>query len=381
MVLYYVTNTHFEGLCALNPKARHGKNKQHRNDCRQVAVGMAFDGGGFALGHEVFEGDISDGKTLAMVLDRLIIGDEGGKPLVVLDAGFASEKNLALLDERKLDYLINVTRSSRSAYADHFKADGFEAIAGRDDGDRVEVKCVPDPDHAHRQLVLCRSQPRREKEVAMLSRAEQRFLTDTKALSKRIADGRLKKTDPIQRAIGRVQKKHPRVARFYVLTYKNECLEVVRQNEKMEQALALCGDYVLKTVRQLDASMLWRLYMTLLKAERGFEMLKSSLGLRPNYHHLEGRVEGHIFISVLAYHLLCWIGHTLEMAGDRRDWKTIRRLLSTHSLVTTRLPLTDGRVLSIRKPSRPDANQEQVYRRLGIDWRAAFPPVRTEVTP
>jgi hypothetical protein len=39
IVLYDVTNTHFEGLCEKNPKARHGKNKQKRNDCRQVAVG------------------------------------------------------------------------------------------------------------------------------------------------------------------------------------------------------------------------------------------------------------------------------------------------------------------------------------------------------
>jgi transposase len=381
VVLYDVTNTHFEGLCAANPKARHGKNKQHRNDCRQVAVGMAFDGDGFALGHEVFEGDLSDSKTLAGVLDRLMTGDEGGKPLVVLDAGFASEKNLALLEERGLDYLVNVTRGSRAAYAKQFKEGGFAVMPGRDDEDRVEVKCVPDPDHAHRQLVLCRSQPRREKEVAMLSQAEKRFLKDAEALAKRIADGRLKKNDLIQRAIGRLQKKHPRVARFYALAHQPTGLEVVRHDEKMEQALELCGDYVLKTVRHLDAPTLWRLYLTLLKAENGFQMLKGSLGLRPNYHHLEGRVEGHIFISVLAYHLLCWIGCTLERVGDRRDWKTIRRLLATHSVVTTRLPLKDGRVIYTRKPSRPDAEQEQVYRKLGLDWRAAFPAVRTEVRP
>jgi transposase len=381
VVLYDVTNSHFEGLCAANPKARHGKNKQHRNDCRQVAVGMAFDGDGFALGHEVFEGDMSDSKTLAQMLDRLVTGDEGGKPLVVLDAGFASEKNLALLEERGLDYLVNVTRGSRSAYANQFKEDGFEVMPGRDDEDRVEVKCVPDPDHAHRQLVLCRSRPRREKEVAMLSQAERRFLKDAEALGKRIADGRLKKSDLIQRAIGRLQKKHPRVARFYTLAHQSTGLEAVRHDRKMEQALDLCGDYVLKTVRRLDAPTLWRLYMTLLKAENGFQMLKGSLGLRPNYHHLEGRVEGHIFISVLAYHLLCWIGCTLERAGDRRDWKTIRRLLATHSVVTTRLPLKDGRVIYTRKPSRPDAEQEQVYRMLGLDWRSAFPPVRTEVRP
>lgn len=49
IVLYDVTNTHFEGLCQGNPKAKHGKNKQKRNDCRQMALGMAFDEHGFAL--------------------------------------------------------------------------------------------------------------------------------------------------------------------------------------------------------------------------------------------------------------------------------------------------------------------------------------------
>jgi hypothetical protein len=36
VILDDFTNTHFEGVCAQNPKAKHGKNKQRRSDCRQV---------------------------------------------------------------------------------------------------------------------------------------------------------------------------------------------------------------------------------------------------------------------------------------------------------------------------------------------------------
>ncbi|MCX6873528.1 MAG: hypothetical protein NTW21_06935 [Verrucomicrobia bacterium] len=124
-----------------------------------------------------------------------------------------------------------------------------------------------------------------------------------------------------------------------------------------------------KTDHSLNGAELWKLYMTLLRAEEGFSSLKGTLGLRPNFHQLEGRVKGDIFISVLAYHLLCWVGHRLAQSGDVRDWQTLRRLLRTHSVVTTRLPLTDGRVVEVRKPSRPDAEQALVYQRLGIDWR------------
>ena len=66
-------------------------------------------------------------------------------------------------------------------------------------------------------------------------------------------------------------------------------------------------------------------------------------------------------------------GHLVD-TGDPRDWKMLRRLLSTYSLATTRLPLEDGRVLHIRKATIPDAEQAHVYRKLGIDWKAEFPP-------
>ena len=156
-------------------------------------------------------------------------------------------------------------------------------------------------------------------------------------------------------------------------------MAITRLDEKIEEALSLCGDYVLKTSRNLDAQDLWHLYMTLLKAEKGFKMLKGTLGVRPNFHQLENRVDGHIFISILAYHLLTWIQYKLENAGDKREWKTIRRLLRTHHVNTTRLQLKDGRTVLIRKPATPDAEQARVYQLLGIDWKNSYSRKITEI--
>ena len=379
VILYDVTNTHFEGLCEKNPKARHGKNKQKRNDCRQVAVGMAFDEHGLPLAHEVFEGNMADTKTLEIVLSRLEIKEGELKPVVILDAGFASKSNITLLKERGYSYLINITRGSRTKYAESFEKETFEALPGRKEQQKVEVKKIADPEDEASQLVLCRSAQRRLKEEAMVSTAEARFLTDVKALKERIKKGQLKQAALIERKIGSLQKKHPRIQRFYTISYHNGELSAVRNEDKVEEAISLCGDYVLKTDKALEAPELWELYMTLLKAEAGFCMLKGSLGLRPNYHQLEGRVDGHVFISVLAYHLLSWVRQRFESSGDTREWSTIRRLLDTHSLVTTTLSLIDGRIINIRKPSVPDAQQALVYKILGIDWKKAFPTVKTEM--
>ena len=82
---------------------------------------------------------------------------------------------------------------------------------------------------------------------------------------------------------------------------------------------------------------------------------------------------------MLAYHLLRWVGKRLEEHNDTREWQTIRRLLATHSLVTTRLPLADGRNLNIRKPSQPDDEQKRINQMLGIDRKSAFPTKKTEI--
>ena len=408
IILYDVTNTHFEGVCASNPKAKFGKNKQKRNDCRQVAVGMAFDEFGLPLAHEVFEGNITDTKTLAALLDRLAPPDCAEmKPVVVLDAGFASKANIELLRDRHYSYLINITRNNRKKYATFFEQEQFENLPGRKPALKVEVKKITDPEDKDSQLVLCRSAQRRLKEEAMISKAEARFLTDVGALRERIEKGRLKDPTLIERKIGTLEKKHPRIQRFYKLVHtpgtpkpkpkpkrKTESkrktkavlewqtkptLEATRDEAKVEGALALCGDYVLKTDQDMGAAELWGLYMTLLKAESGFRMLKGTLGLRPNFHQLEHRVDAHIFISVLAYHLLSWVRHHMDQAEDPREWKTLRRLLCTHSLVSTRLPLEDGRIVTVRKPSLPDAEQSRVYQILGIDWKGACPAVKSEL--
>jgi len=373
IILYDVTNTHFEGLCKANTKAAYGRNKQKRDDCLQVAVGMAFDETGCALAHETFKGNISDAKTLFHMLDQLEgVIEHKHKPVVILDAGFASKENLQQLREKGYSYLINITRGSRKKYAEQFEAEDFAVLPHRDYDEQVEVKTIVDPEDSGTQLVLCRSIKRREKEHAMLSKAEQKFIDDAEALKKRVSSGRLKNGKKIHKAIGRLLQKHPRVSRYYDVEYSNGIISSDRKDDSIAAAYELCGDYVLKTDQAFDAKVLWQLYMTLLKAESGFKMLKGTLGLRPNFHKKEKRVDGHIFITVLAYHLLCWINMKLENSGDRRTWRTLRRILRTHSIISTRFPLENGDIVSVRKASLPDEDQIQIYNTLGINWRKAF---------
>ncbi|GAB4182915.1 MAG: hypothetical protein Fur0032_23960 [Terrimicrobiaceae bacterium] len=77
----------------------------------------------------------------------------------------------------------------------------------------------------------------------------------------------------------------------------------------------------------------------------------------------------------MAYRLLTWISETLRQSAESCDWSTLRELLGAYSIVTTVLPLKDGGVWRIRKPSLPDPEQALPYRTLRIDWKLAFLPL------
>ncbi len=46
-----------------------------------------------------------------------------------------------------------------------------------------------------------------------------------------------------------------------------------------------------------------------------------------------------------------------------------------------RLPHGDGRTVTVRKPSLPDADQAQIFGMLGGDWKTMCPATKTERKP
>ena len=385
IILYDLTNSYFEGECLSNPKAVRSKNSKHkRGDCPQIALGVSFDAHGFPLASETFAGNVGESTTLLDMIKRLRLADEAeGKlatsPLVILDGGLATEENIASIRGAGLDYLVNESRRRRQRHAELFEFDGFVPVPGRAPGEDVLVKTAPGELEGE-TLVLCRSSGRADKERAILSGAERRLLADLEALAGSVARGTVVDEELIHRKIGRILGKNTRAARFYDVKLEKiqppgvKRLAYHRRGEQMDEADGLAGCYALRTNRSgLRPEELWRLYMRLTKAEDGFKSLKSDLKLRPNFHRTKDRVDAHVFITILAYHLLRYIEHTLERAGDFRSWSTLRRIMQTHCYATMSLPTKDGGLARIRKPGAPEAAHWEIYRRFGIASMASLP--------
>jgi len=141
------------------------------------------------------------------------------------------------------------------------------------------------------------------------------------------------------------------------------------EEEKREQRIKTDGNYILKTNRQdWTDQQIWQTYVMLTRVEKAFRNFKTDLGLRPNYHQLERRVEAHIFITVLAYHLLHTTEYLLRDKGCNLSWKTVKRLVASHTYSTIVMPTANGSVMHLRKPGIPEQVHKDIYEKLEIEY-------------
>jgi transposase len=439
--LYDLTNTYFEGVCAKNPKAQYnGNQKEKRTDCPQVVVALVLDGDGFIRRHRIFNGKMTDVKSLDKILIALE-DDFKDKPMptIIFDRGMVSDDNLKLLNKYdNLKYILMCRPNEESIFTEDFHNQQFSLLEGRDRKPKVEIFLKEVEDAVY---LLCKSEGRKAKETAMRNKAEERLEAELTNLSTQIQKGRENNPVTIERRIGKFKERHSKVAKYYEIKYQhrefsytvpddmmiakrfsNSLKKLKNKVEKnkisfpaltkkltefnqkytsdylkinihlkkpkltwgtideiQDKGRKSDGNYLLKTNRKgLEQAEIWNLYVMLTRIENAFRDLKSYLGLRPNYHQKEQRVDGHIFISILAYHLLHSIEYTLRHKGNHSRWATIRRLVSTHNYSTIQLPTTKGTVINVRKPGIPEAVHTDVYNKLGIDYKNL--PIKKNLT-
>lgn len=374
LFLYDLTNTYFEGRAKANKIAKRAKSKDRRDDCPLICLALLVDSHGYPVFSQIYEGNASEPLTLADILDRL--EDDSQKtllnisPTIVADRGIATKANIALLRKRGYPYMI-IERGKREAYyLEEFKTaeDSFEKIIKK--GATIYFRKIIHEDTA-RLLVL--SEAKKEKEEAMDRLKEDRFLEDTQKLKNSILKGNLILLAKVKIRIGRILQKYPSVAKYYDIDTQTDSsgrkvLNLkVKKKDKRDNRSVLTGCYVIETThKDREPSEILKSYLMLTKVEDAFSSLKTDLGLRPIYHQKAERSSAHLFISVLAYHLLNTIELSLSQKEEHSKWSTIRDELSTHMRTTVIMRDKDGGIHHIRVSSTPESRHQEIYNLLEI---------------
>jgi transposase len=289
-----------------------------------------------------------------------------------MDRGIATKPNVATLRERGYHYIVGLASQSREPWVERIREAAFEQL----DPQHPQISACR-LEHEGEAFLLVRSTDRREKDRAIRERFLERLEGELKTLSERVAAGKVS-ADEARTRIGRLRQEYQRASRFVHTELLEDSdglrLALSRDEAALATAELLDGLYILKTDRQeLDKARLWSLYMMLQDVERSFRHLKTSLGLRPIYHQQTHRCDGHVFISVLAYHLLHAVERTAQSQGDHRSWPTLASELETHRALTIEVDDVDYQRHHLRLATTPTADQKAIYRSLGLTPK----PLRT----
>jgi len=375
ITLYDLTNTYFEGVAAGVSKAKRGHSKECRSDCPLVTLAMALDASGFVRRVQFFAGNASEPATLKGMLTGL---DAAPGATVVMDAGIAAQANLTWLREQGYHYVVVSKLRQRQfdpSLATEVQSAGDVTIKlQRVQGDSAQGQGADKGE----VLLYCHSPAREEKDRAIdaaKATGLEAALTKLQA-SLATPKGKTNTQDvaTFMQRLGRVKQRFARATQHYEITVttdpQGKLVTAISwlKSIKPGSAAAHPGVYCLRTTLvDQDNATLWRTYIMLTELESVFRSLKTDLGLRPVFHRVDRRVEGHLFISVLAYHFVHTLRLQLKVQGINDSWNSLRQKMATQRRVTVTLQRRDGRVVHVRKATRPKPRHQTLASILKLD--------------
>jgi len=369
LLLYDLTSTYFEGQAKANPQAKRGYSRDHRGDCKQVCIGLVATQDGFPLAYEVFAGNRADVTTVEEIVE-VMEGKYGrARRVWVLDRGMVSEDNLHFLRKRGGLYLVGTPRGMLKKFQAYLLDSDWSAVR-----EGIEVKLINCPD-GQETFVLCRSADRRAKEKAIHERFAKRIEAGLGKLDRELKQARRKRDRAVfERRIGRLLGSNSRAAGGF----KIELIE----DKRCQAGLKLCwsrveawrqwaelseGCYLLRTnLREQSPEKLWRTYMQLTDVEAVFRTGKSDLKIRPIWHQLEHRVQGHILFSFLAYALWKSLQIWMERSGLGRGVRTVMEEFARFKANDVILKTSAGREIRLCCITQPDPAQRTLLDRMGL---------------
>ncbi len=367
LVLYDITSSYFEGQYQDSELVDFGYNRDLKKGHKQIVIGLMTDARGCPVGVSVYRGNTSDQTTVA---DRVReLKEEYGLRDVVMvaDRGMLTS---ARLPELSAAGLRSVTALTHGQIQQLLKRKVIEI--GLFDEKRIAE--VYDPGQKEVRYMLCRNPLTAERE----HKTRDALIAKTAEALEQLARSRKKRTNEelavaLGKKIGRWK-----VGKFFQWEIRDQKLTWVLNETLLEQERALDGCYVIRTnvgAESLDKTQTVDCYKGLSVVESAFRQMKTVLlEIRPVYHHLDERIEAHVFLCMLAYYVQWHMRQRLaplfdaDGQGQDRRWTFAGVLERLKAIRQQTVAIQDAEVVL---ETTPDDEQQRILDLLGVAMCAA----------
>lgn len=347
LVFFDTTSLYFEGEGG-ESLGRRGHSKDHRDDLKQMVVGVVLDGEGNPICCELWPGNTTDVKTLIPVADRLRTRFPIDRICVIADCGMISEKTLNYLENKQnnMSYILGTRMHKVKEIGEKVLARAgryqlvYPARGQTKDPSPLKVKEVMIEE---KRYIVCYNQEQAKKDYA-----------DRQAILHAIEE---------QLSQGAKSLVGNKGYRKYLKTPKKDVFQI--DEDKAGEESRYDGKWVLQTNTDLPSQTVALKYKELLMVEQIFRNMKSVLETRPIYHKRDETIRGHVFCSFLAIKLLKELKRRSEENGYRFEWENMKRDLE--ALVEMEVA-NRGKKFIIR--STPKGNCGSIFQATGV----ALPP-------
>jgi transposase len=374
ILLYDLTSTYFEGMCQGIDKAKFGRSKDRRSDCRQILIALVVTPEGFPIDYDVLPGNTSEKTTLTDLLSKIEKQYGKARRVWLMDRGIPTEESLSLMRETGIDYLVGPPRK----WLDEFQERLLE-VDWQQANESVRVKTVKDQGETY---VLACSQSRRAKERAMRKRKVRDYLMGLEKLQKNYRD-----RDRFMKRLGVLQHQAGSSKHCVELTLPPEGVKVSKENfqyrfnaRSYKEMIYRDGTYFLRTNQTgKGAVQLWQQYILQTHVEQAFKELKSDLSIRPIRHHLEERVEAHVFIAFMSYCLQMTLRQKLRHSAPGLTSRAALESLSKIKMLDVYIPTADHRTIHLQRYTQPEMEHKILLDKLKMTLpRQARPKIYSD---
>jgi transposase len=269
IVFYDMTTLYFESSDE-DDLRKTGFSKEGKHQNPQIYLGLLVSLGGYAIGYQIFEGNIFEGHTLIPFIEQMSEKFNLGKPIMIADAGLLSQTNIAALEQRHYEYILGARiRTESAAVKEQILS------AHLQDGEQMVIK------KDKYKLIVAYASNRAGKDAHNRKRGLLR-------LEKQIKSGKLTKSQINNKGYNKYLKMKGEVS----IEIDYQKYEQDAQWDGLKGYITNCK---LKPVEVIEN------YKHLWQIEKAFRMSKTDLKIRPIYHRLADRIEAHICISFAAY--------------------------------------------------------------------------------
>lgn len=284
VVLYDVTTYYFESVKKDEIKG-FGFSKDNKVNQVQVVMGLLIDNNGIPVGYELYPGNTSEFSTLYPVIKNLKEKYKLKKVIVAADRGLNSGKNLLLLKELGLDYVMAYKlKGAKKEIKEKLFEDGYTIEK------EFKYKLIE-----HVKEIRVDGKVEKIQDNLLLGYSEKRAKKD-KVDRQRLLD----KADKLLNKPSMMKQELKKGGKKFIKVTKGN-LDIELDVKQIEEAEKMDGFFAIEySQKELTGREVREIYGSLWKIEDSFRVLKTNLEARPIFVWSEKRIRAHFLICYLA---------------------------------------------------------------------------------